>query len=217
MKSSSSVIRGAGIGPGLTPIRPGSVERSLFTPFPAAPRALPPAEKLAREQELRLAYQKGLQEGQLEAAAEAQGELEGLRTTLDMVVHELWSAREKLREETEQDVIRLGLAVAKKIVGDLAAREESLVEKLVEDALRRTASRDRVTLRVNPEDLSAVREHRERWLSLVEGVNHFEIVEDRRVPRGSAMVTTLEGSVDARWNTQLEEISRQLTGDEPKS
>lgn len=217
MKSSSNVIRGSARG--LVGVTLGeSIEgRSVFSPFPAAPRTAPAPQKLAHECALQAAYERGLSEGLAEAGAQAESEMEGMRATLDLVVRELWGARARMHQEIEEDVCRLAMEVAAKVVGEAARKEGALVERTVSEALRRVAVRDRIALRVNPEDLEAVRAQRERWLSLVEGVEHFEIVEDRRVGRGGALVTTLGGSVDARWTTQLQEIERALFVEKEKS
>lgn len=215
MKSSSSrsVIRGAEMLGSPYALEGGCEVQSGFAPF-EAPRTAgaPPRGGLAAA--VADAYARGraegLREGLAESRAEAEGELEGLRSTLEMAVREVWAHREKLVREVEQDVVRLAIEVARKVVGDVVRREEGTVERVVQDALRRVAARDRVTLRVNPEDLEPVRAQRERWLAMVEGVDRFEIVEDRRVPRGGALVTTLDGTVDARWTTQLKEIERAL-------
>ncbi len=217
MKSSSNVIRGASRGPAGVSLAGDPGERSVFSPFPQAPRTLPAPEKLAHESALRAAYEQGLSEGLSEGAVQAEAEIEGMRATLEMVVQELWGARERLQKELQEDACRLAMEVARKVVGEVAVREQGMVDRMVSEALRRVAVRDRITVRVNPDDLEAVRAQRERWLSLVEGVEHFEIVEDRRVGRGGALVTTLDGSVDARWATQLQEVERALFGEKEKS
>ena len=215
MKSSSSrtVIRGAEVVPAPYALEGGYELHAGFAPFDA-PAAVAPRPRGGLAAAVDEAYARGraegLRAGLAEGRAEAEGEIEGLRATLEMTVREVWAHREKLVAEVEQDVVRLALEVARKILGDVVRKEEGIVERVVQDALRRVAARDRVSLRVHPEDLEPVRAQRERWLALVEGVDRFEIVEDRRVPRGSALVTTLDGTVDARWTTQLKEIERTL-------
>ena len=210
MKLSSSVIRGAGRGS--EPVRGGGpVVRHGFAPFPGAPVS---TVIRPREEELRAAeYRRGLAAGVAEGRAQGEAELEGLRTSLDLVVREVWGHRERLHREVEADVVRLALEVAGRVVGRLAENDRTLVERMVTEALKRVTARDRLTLRVNPEDLESVRAKRDQWLQLVEGVEHFEVIEDRRVPRGGALLTTLDGAVDARWTTQLVEIERMLLGE----
>jgi len=216
MKSSSSVIRGASFSaePVLlgepVPGGPGASGFSAFGAPPAAPRI--DARRAAATQ-MEAEYNRGFTDGVAEGRAQAAAETDGLRSTLELVVQELWKQRAALLDEVEPDVVRLALEVARRVVGDVALRERSVVERTVTEALRRVAARDHVTLRIHPEDLEAVRAERERWLALVEGVEHFEVTEDRRVPRGGALVTTRSGSVDARWTTQLAEIERSLTGE----
>jgi flagellar assembly protein FliH len=211
MKSSSSVIRGALAGP---PTRLGEDAEgaAAFAPFAGgAPRTASgprPAEARLAE-----AYARGLAEGLAEGRAGAEAELEGARTTLELLVRDLWAHREELYREVEPDVVRLAIEVARRIVAEVAERDKELAQRLVAEALRRVHARDRVTVRVHPDDLEPVRAQRERWLRMLEGVEHLEILEDRRVPAGGALATTLHGSVDARWTTQLDEIERALLGE----
>jgi flagellar assembly protein FliH len=210
MKLSSSVIRGARRGGGVVRLE-GPVVTHAFAPFPMGPVS---TVTRPREEELRDAeYHRGHRDGLAEGRAQGEAELDGLRTSLDLVVREVWAHRERLVGEVEPDVVRLALAVAGRVVGELAERDRSLAERMVTEALKRVTARDRLTLRVNPEDLEAVRAKREQWLRLVEGVEHLEVIEDRRVARGGALVTTLDGAVDARWTTQLVEIERALLGE----
>jgi flagellar assembly protein FliH len=211
MKSSSSVIRSAAID--AEPVRLGG---PLEGPAGFAAYGVPVTKGTARQQlatQLEAEYHRGYADGVSEGRAQAAAETEGLRSTLELVVQELWEHREAVLAEVEPDVVRLALEVARRVVGDVASKERSVVERTVTEALRRVSGRDHLTLRINPEDLEPVRAERERWLALVEGVEHLEIVEDRRVPRGGALVTTRSGSVDARWTTQLAEIERALTGE----
>jgi len=222
MKSSCSgrIIRSAAVGAVPYSLESGYELRPGFAAFEShGPlRPVPPRGGLqaAVDEAFARGRAEGLRQGLAEGRAEAEGELEGLKATIEMAVREVWAHRERLVAEVEEDVTRLALAVAAKVVGETAVQDPQVLERLVEAALRRVAVRDRITLRVNPEDVVVVRTQREHWLSLVEGVEHFEVVEDRRVPRGGALVTTLDGSVDARWTTQLKEIERGLLGDPEK-
>ncbi|MBI5837326.1 MAG: hypothetical protein HZB25_08780 [Candidatus Eisenbacteria bacterium] len=212
MKSSSSVIRGAvrtepAEGPGQdAPV-------AVFAPYPQPARHVriqPSAEAQGEA-----AYRRGFEDGVVEGRAQGEAEVEGLRTTLDLVVREVWEHRERMTSELETDAVRLALAVAGRVVGRLSEEDRTMAERMTTEALKRVTARDRITLRVNPEDLEAVRSRREAWLRIVEGVEHFEVIEDRRVARGGALVTTLHGAVDARWTTQLVEIERMLLGERP--
>ena len=47
-------------------------------------------------------------------------------------------------------------------------------------------------------------------LDVLRGIKHFEFLADEQVERGSCLVETGMGIYDARWRTQLEQISTQI-------
>ena len=65
-------------------------------------------------------------------------------------------------------------------------------------------------IRVHGNDLETVRTNRADLLTLVDGANHVEIIEDRRVEPGGCIIETNAGSIDARIETQLESVSDAL-------
>jgi flagellar assembly protein FliH len=80
----------------------------------------------------------------------------------------------------------------------------------VRHALLRSASAETVRIRVHAADLESVKAHREELLTLVDGIRQLEIVADRRVGPGGCVVETLGGVVDARVETQLDEVESAL-------
>jgi flagellar biosynthesis/type III secretory pathway protein FliH len=73
------------------------------------------------------------------------------------------------------------------------------------------AKEERITLRVNPSDLDAIRMHQVALLESVEGVEALEIVSDDTISPGGCIAETRELVVDAQLKAQLAEIIDQLT------
>src|SRR5438552_11808991 len=126
MKSSSSagprVIRSPRLAAQPLALGQGPEERQVFSLYPGAAAARPTAERVSHEQAVASARRQGFEAGRAEARAECDAETEGLRTTLELVVRELWQSREALYREAEADVVRLALEVARRVVGELAER-----------------------------------------------------------------------------------------------
>jgi flagellar assembly protein FliH len=80
----------------------------------------------------------------------------------------------------------------------------------VRNALRRVVDTGKVRVRVNAEDLETVRASREELATLIDGIENLEIISDRRVGAGGAVVETEGGTIDARIETQLSEIATLL-------
>jgi flagellar biosynthesis/type III secretory pathway protein FliH len=68
----------------------------------------------------------------------------------------------------------------------------------------------RVSIKVNPTDLNAVRGFEEEILSSMHGMKEWEIKEDNRITPGGCIIETDSGIVDAQLETQLAEIGATL-------
>ena len=65
-------------------------------------------------------------------------------------------------------------------------------------------------LRVSLGDAGRVRAMREDLLTMLDGLRHLEIVDDRRVGDGGCVIETNAGTIDAKIETQLAEVARAL-------
>jgi flagellar assembly protein FliH len=55
-----------------------------------------------------------------------------------------------------------------------------------------------------------VRASREDLIAMVDGIRNIEIVDDRRVDAGGCVIETNGGTIDAKLDTQLNEIGAAL-------
>jgi flagellar biosynthesis/type III secretory pathway protein FliH len=75
---------------------------------------------------------------------------------------------------------------------------------VVRGALRAIVERERLVIQVHPDDLDIVREGLDELTGSLGGIEHVEVQEERRVPRGGAVVRTAVGEVDATIRTKLD-------------
>jgi flagellar assembly protein FliH len=156
-----------------------------------------------REQQARAA---GLREGEAAAYEQAVARLEPVAEQLARTVADLAQSRRRLRREAEHDVVKLALAIARRIVlRELSVDPETIVG-VVKAALEKIETREVDRLRVNPEDAEILRKQFQHL-----GQNlRLELASDPRLSRGSAVFETSRGNLDASVDTQLEEIQRGL-------
>lgn len=119
------------------------------------------------------------------------------------------AARDRLLASVEGEVVGLAIAVARRVVGELAAREPAIAVESARRALAAARGRPGVLLRVHPADAGAVRAARP---ALDGGVAAgVALVEDPEIARGGAVVETADGTVvDARVELQLAALGRVL-------
>jgi flagellar assembly protein FliH len=178
-----------------------------------APGVMSPAMEAARQ----VGLAEGIAAGREQGRREAQAELEPVLQALGAAVRGVVEARDRALEAAEADAVSLALAVADRIVHRHAAEDPDLVLVMVREAIRRTADRTRLTIRVHPDCVARVTAHRPEWLEAMGAPGLLEIVADRRVGRGGAEVSCPAGLIDARLETQLEEARRLARDLEPQT
>ncbi len=116
---------------------------------------------------------------------------------------------ERLVGEAEEEIVRLALAVAGKVI-DRAAEDDAVAVATARRALARLRGARQAEVRVHPEDAPAARCAAAALGAGLAPDARLEVVEDPAVGRGGAVVETEAGSVDARVETQLAELGRAL-------
>ncbi len=91
--------------------------------------------------------------------------------------------------------------------------DESVVQGIVRDSLDAIKGVNAIKLKVNVRDMDRIRDHKEVLLQVAGHLKDFEIVEDPRIEQGECVVETDFGIVDARIDSQLQEIGRAFFGD----
>ena len=103
----------------------------------------------------------------------------------------------------EQDAVELALSLAAKVLGGALQARPELVVEVVQGALRRIVDRRRITVLVSPADLAPVEAAIGALTAQGSGVELCDLQADQRLQRGSAVVRTADGEVDASVATQL--------------
>ncbi|MER3402643.1 MAG: hypothetical protein C4336_08375 [Armatimonadota bacterium] len=160
------------------------------------------------------AYQQGYTAGMQEATTTAQNalqlQIENLRQEVNQFLQQLQHEFDTYIQSTEAHMVELVMEIARKVIREELRVHPDHVVAIVRDALRRIKGVGTVRVVVHPADLERVRQNRIHLLTVLEGVERLEIVEDRRVEAGSCRIETEQGTYDARLSTQLELIEHAL-------
>lgn len=149
-------------------------------------------------------------QGREEGRVEALRILEEQAASLEAVVREVAGFKARLYHEARQEVVDLALALVGKLVGPLVENDQQVVVRVVERALQGLSEREALTLRVHPEDLKSVVEAKPTILETFDGIQRLTVMEDLSVRRGGCLIQTSTTEIDARLETQLEELRQSL-------
>lgn len=159
------------------------------------------------------AYAKGFRHGQSDAEVKVLEKTETLLDYLRDLGQAIALSQEKIVMSAEKSIGKLALAVAGKLVRREIHIDESVVEDIVRESLEAVKSGNSIKLKVNARDIDRIRDCKDTLLRAADDIPDFEIVEDPRVEQGGCIVETDFGIVDARIDSQLQEIGRAFFGD----
>jgi flagellar assembly protein FliH len=185
---------------------PAADDSAAQVASPGQPSAGPPDRLQASEPLLREAREAGFREGEAAARSQAQAEIRPVAERLARTIEELAALRPRLREQAEEDLIRLAVAIARRVVRRELTIDPQAIAGLVKAALQQLASEEEVRVRVHPGEEAAVR-------ACLAGAERaaVQVTADPGLERGSAVFETQRGNLDASAEAQLAEIERGLT------
>ena len=115
---------------------------------------------------------------------------------------EIAGLRKKLRREAEEDLVKLAIAIARRVIRRELSTDPDAILGLVKAALARVDAREILRIRVHPEDAKAL----QTCLVDLALPDKIEMAGDRGLERGAVVLETLRGELDASVETQLLEI-----------
>lgn len=160
-------------------------------------------ELLQRVQE---SYDRGLEEGQRQAERGLTNVFKSLRDAISGVIN----LREQILRDCEEDLLKLSILVAGKIVRQEITQDRGILAKVVTAAIDSASESDDIVVRLNPEDYKLVTSQKLHYLNGLSGERALNLKPDDTVSFGGCIIDTVMGEIDARLETQLEEIQKRL-------
>ena len=154
------------------------------------------------ERRIREAAETAYREGESAARAQVQPLLEKLARS----VQEVADLRPNLRRQAEGDLLRLSLAIARKVIHREVSADPEALTALVRVALEKIRIQEIVRVRTHPQHQPVIRQI---VAKLSNGVQ-IDIQADGRIPLGGIVIDTARGEFDASVDVQLREIERGL-------
>jgi flagellar assembly protein FliH len=183
--------------------------RSTSTP-PPAPRPAqtsavnavaaedPPQDEANKE-----SYQRGFSEGRNIGHDQASAELQPVMDRLSRSLADLASVRSKVRKAAESDLLKLAIAVARRVLHRELTLDPGSIEGLIRVALEKLESRELCRVRVHPDQEPVIRALLARF-----SVAPVELIPDPALQCGDVLFETAHGVLDGSIEAQLQEIER---------
>jgi flagellar assembly protein FliH len=118
-------------------------------------------------------------------------------------IQDLSGIRGKLRKQAEEDLVKLAIAIARRVLRRELTVDPDAMQGIVVAALDRLQARDVSRVRLHPSQEAALRRHLE-----AAGVRAIELMPDSSLAAGDLLFETSRGTFDASIESQLREIER---------
>lgn len=155
------------------------------------------------------AFAKGFAQGERAGHEASAKRGDAMLRRLTQTLDEMTGLRAQMIRETEQQMVSLALAVARRIIHREVSLDRDLLVAIARVALDRLGENAQVSVRLNPDDYSVTEASRSaEWTG-----TQVTVAADSRVPRGGCRIESDFGTLDAGVDAQIEELAHALLGD----
>lgn len=176
-----------------------------------------------REDARQIGYQEGLEAGLRDGQKQGHDEALSAVTTQLKELAARWSQTLEILHQhmpahvadARTDLVRLAVAIARRVTHQEALRNREVAPPVVEEALRLAGVARRVALHVNPVEMELLEQYLPDLLAKLRGIEEVELTPDDAVTAGGCVLRLGAGEIDARLETQVERIAQELLGADP--
>jgi flagellar biosynthesis/type III secretory pathway protein FliH len=155
----------------------------------------------------------GREKGRTEALQRHGAEIASLIEAWRGALERFEAAREDLVLDASAQAPALALSIAERVIKRAVQADPAVIGEQLSAALALLVAPSRLAVFTHPEDLEAAKMVLPSLVERLLGGAHSTLEADPRLSRGSVVIRTPEGAVDASIETQLDRIARAiLTG-----
>lgn len=154
----------------------------------------------------RSSFQEGYNEGVKVSRSEAVGHIERVIA----IFKEVSGLKAGIIRESEEEILRLALAIAKLIIRQEVKINRDYIYPLLQETIKGIVSKEELKIRLNPDDLRYMTDMKSDFMNTFDELRNLELVEDPAIKLGGAVIETKSGDVDARIDRQLIELEKEL-------
>ncbi|GAA0134146.1 flagellar assembly protein FliH [Paenibacillus sp. YSY-4.3] len=155
-------------------------------------------------------FNQGYEEGRQQSEQSLQAKIEEMMSEASAVLTQAYLEKERIVQEAEPFVVELSCSIAEKVIDKQLGLEPDYVLDLVKRSLSRKREQGVITLCVSPTQFAFVQAAREELNLVVDSQAELQILPDATVQDRGCVIRSSFGSVDARIDTQLAEIKKEL-------
>ncbi|MEH7155126.1 FliH/SctL family protein [Neobacillus drentensis] len=166
-------------------------------------------ELLSRESEQK-GYQDGYAAGKQEAEIGIERAYLGKIEQVQNLLEQAYVQKEAIISEAEPFLLELSTVIATHIIKQELTNNPVQFVELIKQHILRFKEKEFITVCVHPDDFDFIQSQRAHLVAVVNGETEIKIIPDYSVTAKGCIIRTAYGSVDARIDTQIEEIKKVI-------
>jgi flagellar assembly protein FliH len=162
------------------------------------------------EEKYQIGYDQGKRESEEILTREYNDQIKLQQESINSILNKIYSQHLQSQEIIERDSLKLIIAIAERVIRREVLIDDQIVLRQIQEAMRRVSGIDRLKLRINPQDESLIKSHRNEIVASGDAVHELVIETDDTIEKGGCVLESDAGNVDARLSTQLKQIEAAL-------
>ena len=155
-------------------------------------------------------FEAGKKAGQQQALEEYRSELQKAIAALTAAASTLDTSRSQLEAQGLHEVVRLALAVAKRVTKRQGILDPEVLATNLTESMRLVVDSSNIRIAINPSQRKFLDQALPRLALSLPSLKHTEVIEDTEISPGGCRVFTRHGLVDADLDVQLDRIAADL-------
>jgi flagellar assembly protein FliH len=203
---SSSLIRNARVSSERFTVGHEELQGELAARFIPEEEHLRIVDQLEREK--KEAYSRGFTDGDKAGTTKGMDEARKVAERFSLLVSQVEAQRTEILRQAESEVAGLAMAIARRVIGVKAELDDELVLDAVRKSARLLLDRSQLTVKVAPEQHDFLKHHLDDLYAIDDRIQRISVEENRRVRPGGCILETDSGNVDARIESELQNIEK---------
>ena len=164
------------------------------------------ARQRAEKEGYAIGEERGIAAGEKAGLQEIQLEWQNIMQEAETLVNELQTSRMGILKASEEEMVRLVIAMARRVIKAECATNPEIILNNIDAALNKISSVDKIVMRINLKDKAMAEAHKSEFLNRLSGVSELTVVEDNTLSPGGIKIETGVGTVDATIETQADDV-----------
>lgn len=160
----------------------------------------------ARQEGLQAGFQSGYDEGYKKILEELKNQIQNV----DVIAQSSFKVKQEIITSSEQEILKLTTVIAEKILRHQLEVDSKIILNIIRAAINELKDKEEIKILVNPALTQCIYDLSDELKKTIKGLNHIKILEDKTIPADGFMVESPDSRIDARLETQVAEITKNI-------